>query len=227
MASRRFSLGLIGVIVVAAAVSFVQAQKLKQLPASVGRPVIPKALSVTCRPGPRCLPGHVARMSFLLRTPSRLRLQMVNTAGEVVANLPVAPGVLAKGRVSAVWNGRTAAGARAPDGHYHLRVTLLPGGRTYTLPQVLALENTPPMLTLTAPAGRLPLHYRVSQVATVYAAFRPLGGGTTTILRGLRGVIAPGPGRLPAGRYRVSMMALDTAGNLSRVLRAGIVTVKG
>lgn len=227
MASRRFSLGLIGVIVIAAAVSFVQAQKLKQLPASVGRPLIPKALSLTCRPGPRCLPGHLARMSFLLRTPSRLRLQMVNTAGDAVATLPVASGVLARGRVSTAWNGRTATGAPAPDGHYHLRVTLLPGERAYTLPQVLALESTPPLLTLTAPAGRLPLHYRVSQVATVYAAFRPLGGGKATVLRGRRGVIAPGPGRLPAGRYRVSLMALDTAGNLSEVVHGGVVTVTG
>lgn len=227
MAPRWFSLGLIGVIIVAAALSFVQAQKLKQLPAAVGRPHIPRALSVTCRPGPRCAPGHLARMSFLLRTPSRLRLQMVDAAGSVVAALPVAPGVLPPGTMHTVWNGRDGRGRRVRDGHYHLRVTLLPGGRSYTLPQVLVLESTPPRLTLTGLRGVLPVHYRVSQQATVYAAFRPLGGGPATVLRGRRDAVEVRPGRLPAGRYRVSMMALDAAGNLSRAVFAGTVTVPG
>jgi hypothetical protein len=229
MARARHSYALIALLVAFSAFAFVRAEQLKQEPAAVGRPHIPHALSLTCPPGPRCLPGHLARMSFLLRTASPLRLTMVNGAGATVAELRAPAGRVAGGTVvHTVWNGRVRTGARAPDGRYRLRVTLRSSNRSYTLPEVLTLDDTPPALHLIGSAGRLPLHYRlVGAPAVVYVAFKPLEGGRGTLVRGHRGYVSLPAGRLPAGRYRVSMVAVDQAGNVSRVLRAGTVTVTG
>ncbi|HUZ83341.1 MAG TPA: FlgD immunoglobulin-like domain containing protein [Gaiellales bacterium] len=227
MASRRFSLGLIGVLVAASALSFAAAELVKLAPATVARPQVPRALSLVCPPGPRCAPGHVARISFLLRTRSRLELTMVNAAGSVVATLPTVAGEHPRGTVRTTWDGRTGSGRRAPDGRYHVRVKVLANGRTYTLPEVLVLDDVAPVLRLAGTPGLLPLRYRLDAPATVYVAFKPVAGGRGTVLRGHRGTVVIPRGRLAPGRYRVSMIALDAAGNLSRPVAAGTVAVAG
>lgn len=229
MARARTSYALIAVLVAFSAFAFVRAEQLKQEPSAVGRPHVPRHLSLVCPPGPRCLPGHVARMSFLLRSGSALRLAVVDRAGAVVAALQAPADTVAAGTtVHTVWNGLTGSGARAPDGRYRLRVTLLSGNRSFTLPEVLTVDDSLPALRLTSGPGQLPLRYRlIGAPATVYVAFKPVAGGRGVLLRAREGVVTLPPGRIHAGRYRVSMVAVDQAGNVSPVLRAGTVTVGG
>jgi hypothetical protein len=228
MARPRFSYALIAVLVAFSAFAFVRAEQLKQEPAAVGRPHIPRALSLVCPPGRYCLPGHRAPMTFLLRATSPVRLTMVSRTGQVVANLPAPAGTVRGGTVvHTVWDGLTGSGARAPDGRYRLRVTLVRGGTSYTLPEVLTLDDSPPALRLLSAAGRLPIRYRlIGSPAIVYVAFKPSAGGRGTLVRGRDGLVVLRPG-LTAGQYRVSMIAVDEAGNLSRVVNAGIVSVPG
>jgi FlgD Ig-like domain len=221
MSSRRTGYAIVGVIVAASALAFVHAERLKLERATIGATKVTKHFSPVCKPGNLCPRSHLALLRFRLRSASRLQLTLVDAAGRTVRTFtPPGGRHYGRGIVRVHWDGRTDAGARAPDGRYQLRVRLLGSGRTITLPAPLYLDTKPPRLRLLSAPGHVPVRYAVSEDAFVYLAVRPLGGGHTRILRGLHGRITV-PAAVLTGPATLRMIAVDLAGNASRVVDVG------
>jgi flagellar hook capping protein FlgD len=221
MSSRRTGFAIVATIIVASAVAFAHAEQLKLERGIIGAAKITKHFSPVCMPSRLCRADHHALLRFRLRSPSRLAVTLIDDAGRTVRTL-TPPGGKRYGRgvVRLHWNGRTDAGARAPDGRYRLRVQLLGQGRTITLPAPLFLDGTPPRLRLISAPGHVPVRYAVSEPALVFLAVHPLAGGKATVLRGRHGVVMV-PRTLVAAPATLRLIALDLAGNASPVLDAG------
>jgi hypothetical protein len=221
MSRHRTGYAIVGTLIAASAVAFVHAEQLKLRRAPVGDTRITKHFSTTCRPSHSCPRSHRAPLRFRLRTPARLRLTLVNAAGRTVRTFtPPGGRRYGRGDVQVRWDGRTDAGRRAPDGRYRLRVELPAQGRTITIHDPVVLDTVPPRLRLVSRPGRTPVRYAVSEHARVFLAVRPLAGGDLRLLRGHRGrvVVPPSLARSPA---RMTLVAVDLAGNASRAISAG------
>ena len=227
MSRRATGTAVIVCLIVAAGAAFARAEQLKLIRAPVAAPVVTRNFSPVCATGPRCR-SHVASIRFHLRTPERVAIAIINHAGTTVRTLTPAAGVPhGKGPVSTAWNGDTAAGVRAPDGHYRVRLVLEPGGRTFILPEPLILDTTPPRVRLTVVAGSPVIPYKTSEQAAVYAVYTPVGkhGAHRWVFPGRRGAIHAHPAKLRKGvTYRVTVFAIDQAGNRSPIYPAGTFT---
>jgi len=214
-------------LIVAAGAAFARAEQLKLIRSPIAAPVITRSFSPVCTPGPRCH-THVASIRFHLRKPDRVAIAIVDRSGNTVRALTPAAGVAhAKGPVSAVWNGDSSSGVRAPDGHYRVRVVLEPGGRTFILPEPLILDTTPPRVRLTVVPGSPVIPYKTSEQAAVYGLYKPVGSPNahSRVFPGRRGAIHAHPAKLRKGiTYRVTVFAIDQAGNRSRIYPAGTFT---
>ena len=223
MSRRATGTAVIVCLIVAAGAAFARAEQLKLIRAPVAAPVVTRSFSPVCTPGPRC--QHVAGIRFHLRTPERVAIAIINHSGTTVRMLTPAAGVPhGKGPVSTVWNGDTAAGARAPDGHYRVRLVLEPGGRTFILPEPLILDTTPPRLRLTVVAGSPVIPYKTSEQAAVYGVYTPVGshGAHRWVFPGRGGAIHAHPAKMRKGvTYHVTVFAIDQAGNRSPIYPAG------
>jgi hypothetical protein len=131
---------------------------------------------------------------------------LLRQAGAAVAT--IFAGQLGPGPQSLAWNG-TSNGVRVADGAYDL-VTLVgapPAVATFSAP--LAIDTTPPVLTLLDAAT---LQFQLSEAATVTAVVN----GQTIAGPGSAGVFAL---PLPAGPVTsISVQAVDAAGNRSAVV---------
>jgi hypothetical protein len=144
-------------------------------------------------------------------------------------------------RLNVSWNGRDAAGRLAPEGVYHPRVELHRIDRAIEMPNEIELDTTPPSVSLltAAPLAIVPdgdgrreavlIRYRLSeraQVSLLVDGRRALLGNRKRRLQALRWFGKVGRKRLPAGRYRLDLVARDEAGNRSsRSERAPIVRI--
>jgi hypothetical protein len=166
-------------------------------------------------------------MSFRLRRAGRVALAIVDGSGHLVDRLgPAAGRPLPRGRVTLRWDGRTAAGATAPEGTYHLQVNLLSLHQTITTPDPIELDNTAPTLTLVTHPGTLPVHYRTSEPAAVFVRATGTGAnaGRSAIFRARSGDVGFGHRTSLAGTtVRLTLVAVDRAGNASAPLAAGSV----
>jgi hypothetical protein len=225
MVSARAATVLIGVLIAVSAVAFLRAEQLKLERSPVAKPSIRKFFSATCTVGTRhCSPSHRAALSFTLRRPATVALAIVDGGGHVVRSLS---GAVArpKGGVRTSWDGRTASGRLAPDGDYHLRVDLRSLDRTITIPDPVVLDDTPPVVTITSPAGDPRVRYAVSERARVWAVARIAnytghGDAPRASFRGRNGVVHFKPvGQIPPGTpISLVLVALDAAGNSSAIV---------
>jgi FlgD Ig-like domain len=227
MSRRATGTAVIVCLIVAAGAAFARAEQLKLIRAPIAAPVVTRSFSSVCAPGPRCH-SHVASIRFHLRKPDRVAIAIIDRLGQTVRALTPAAGVAhGKGPVAAVWNGQTTAGRRAPDGHYRVRVVLQPGGRTFILPEPLILDTTPPRLTLTVVPGSPIIAYKTSEQAVVYGVYTPVGvaGAHRWLFPGRGGAIHAHPAKMRKGvTYRVTVFAVDQAGNRSPTYPAGTFT---
>jgi hypothetical protein len=225
MSSVRIATVVVGVLIVAAAAAFLRAEHLKLERSPVARPSIQKYFSATCTAGTRhCSPSHRATLSFMLRRPATVALSIVDAGGHEVRRLG-GPQARAKGVVTTSWDGRTASGALAPDGDYHLRVDLRSLGRTITVPDPLVLDDTRPVVTVESPPGAVPVRYAVSERARVWAVARiadyaGTGDAPRASFRGRNGVVNFQRARqIPPGTpISLVLVALDAAGNSSTIV---------
>ncbi len=229
MPRKRIGFIVIGVLLAASGLAFLRAEQLKLERSPVGGTRVQKYFSTTCtpvKPGTRCR-AHSALMSFRLRQAGRVALAIVDGSGHVVDHLgPAAGRRLPRGRITLRWDGRTAAGATAPEGTYHLRVDLLSLHHTITTPDPIELDNTAPTLTLVTRPGTLPLHYRTNEPAAVFVRASGLGpnAGRSAIFRARSGNVGFGHRTSLTGTtVRLTLVAVDRAGNASAPLAAGSV----
>jgi hypothetical protein len=146
---RAVTLVLVPALLVATAAAFIltEALKLDRSPVKIATNGFQLAtFSPTCH-----CPTDRARVLFRLRSRHRLSIDVQDAAGTVVRHLE--PPHNASGLQHVVWNGRLDNGALAPQGAYHLRLSmnrsvfLSPTGRTIVLPDAMVLDTTPPRVT--------------------------------------------------------------------------------
>ena len=229
--STLLVLGLLG----GTAAAFAVTERLKVQPSPITRVRIDKAFSPVCR-----CPLRVARVDFGLRKADRLALAIVDADGEVVRRLAASRSVAAGSHVFE-WDGRDDAGNVVADATYRPQIRLERARRTITFPNPIAVDTTPPRVTIVA-VGRttispngdlsrdsLTVSYRLDERArTTLLANGAVGQVRKS--RKLEGMFRwygrAGGERLPAGTYEVSVTAEDLVGNRSRPVRAASVRIE-
>jgi flagellar hook capping protein FlgD len=227
MSQKRTGYLVIAVLLAVSGVAFLRAEQLKLQHSPVGAVQIQKQFSTTCpvHANLRCR-SHSARLSFRLRNPGRLALAIVDGSGRVVDRLGSSGRRHGRGRVTITWDGRETSGATAADGTYHLRVSLLDLHRTITIPDPIGLDTTAPTLTLPDGPGHLPLRYRTSEQAVVFVHAVAVGGadaGHGALFRGHGGRVHFRRTRLAGAQVRITLVAVDPAGNASAPVDAGVI----
>jgi len=184
---------------------------------------VDKVFSPVCR----CKTNR-AKISFRLRRADRVTVDMINRDGEVVSEV-IRNRRESRGRVTVFWNGRNGSGTVVPEGSYRPRVHLSPDRRTILLPNPIRVDTTPPRVRLLSVRPRVfspdgdrrrdsvTVRYRVDEPASVLLY---VDGIRRVRVRGLhtRGTVVwfgkVDSHALPTGVYRLSLGALDAAGNL-------------
>ena len=182
----------------------------------------------------------VAKITFRLRKTGSLTLEVIGPKGDVVRTL-VDNRRFFHGPKHFVWNGRSDVGQRVPDGFYSLRFHFGGQHRTIVLPKGTRVDTKPPAVSLLSVGPRVfspdgdhrrdtvAVRYRVSEQSRVRVLVdghvavrgRPTRLQATLYWPGtLRGVA------LRAGVYRISLVAQDLAGNLSRPSRVLRVQIR-
>jgi hypothetical protein len=221
-----------GVLVLATLGAFVVTQKLKSAPPLVVRPHISSVFS----PAPDARVRR-ARISFFILHGDDVTVSIVDANERIVRTLVDGRSLPARTRITRYWNGRTATGAIAPDGHYKVRVALIHEGRTIDLPPTIGLDTRPPrprVVAITPRAGAGPAFLPQHGVHAVTIHLRGTEGrraqlliyrtdvsparrlGTLPIEHGQRtvawdGTLAGVPA--PAGTYLMALRVADRAGN--------------
>jgi flagellar hook assembly protein FlgD len=233
MGARLAPAALVAALLVATSAAFVVTEKLKLTRNPIVAPSVEKIFSPVCDCG-----TDTASITFRLRNPDRVTLEMIDSGGEVVREL-ARRRPQGRAPVSYVWDGRDADGAVVEEGSYRPRVHLDEARRTIVMPNPIRVDVTPPRVsTFTARplvispdgdgrADRAKLRYRVSERAVVEAyvegrrALRKLG----TRPRGTMNWAGVVDGEtLPDGVYTLRLVARDVAGNLGP--RSGSRTVR-
>jgi hypothetical protein len=182
----------------------------------------------------------VAVISFVLRKPGRVTVDVLDADGESVRTL-VRDREEPRGRVSYVWDGRDERGRIVAEGRYRPRVRLREHGRTIALPNPIRVDTTAPRIRFTevfprvfSPDGdgendRVTARYEVDEVARamllvdgrrrVLGRFRSRRGQLTWMGQVDGEQVRPGV-------YELRLRALDRAGNRSRRTRAIPVQVR-
>jgi hypothetical protein len=181
----------------------------------------------------------IASISFTLRKPDRLTVEIVNGNGEVIRTLARSQQA-GRGTQQFKWNGRDNSGHVVPDGVYKPRVHLAREHRTIALPNSIRMDATPPLIKL---ASVRPLvfspdgDFRAETVRIRYltnekaqAILYVDGDRKTTVNRLVRAGKLDWGGKaargLRPGLHRLRLRAIDAAGNLSNPTRAVVVRVR-
>jgi len=224
VSTRWFVLGFTLVLLAATALAFGRIETLKLETNPVAGPEIAPTFSPVCHCAQR-----VATIKFRLVKTGSLTLTV--TAGSKVVRTLTHGRRFRRGHLHFTWNGRDNAGKLVPDGTYHFRVLLSGEHRSIQLPTSTVVDTVPPRVSkvtatpaVISPDGdhradRTALAYRLSEHAKVNV----LVEGTVVVKgRGApltRSLYWPGTVKnkpLPAGTYRVTLVATDLAGNVSR-----------
>jgi N,N-dimethylformamidase beta subunit-like, C-terminal/FlgD Ig-like domain len=191
----------------------------------------------------------VATLRVRVRKDDDVTFAVVDDAGTEVRRLASAVPVQEERAVPVRWDGRTAAGAIAPEGVYRLRVSLRRGGRAVTLNPGFSLDVTAPRPTvlaggpdgtkwITGPRAR-PVPFRVRVVSerlpTRMSVVRtdlgdPREVDAFTLPPGVRegewdGRAGGAPA--PPGTYQLVAAVRDQAGNVGRSAPDGPGPVRG
>lgn len=221
-------------LLAATATAFAVTERLKLEKSPITGTKVDKIFSPVCE-----CSHDLAVISFRLRKPERVTVDMLDSHGHSVATL-VRDQRERPGRVSYTWDGRTDAGVVVPEGRYRPRVRLREHGRTIVLPNPIRVDTTAPTIALTRVAPRLfspgidGVHDRVAAWYTIDEPSHAM-----MLVDGKRRVLSRfrmRKGRLrwfgivrgkavPPGTYRIELRAYDQAGNRSTSTRSVPVRV--
>jgi hypothetical protein len=218
---------------VATSAAFVVTEKLKLTRNPIVGPRVDKLFSPVCD-----CPTDTASITFRLRNPDRVTVEVIDSRGDVVRQL-ARRSPQGRQAESYVWDGRDEAGDVVDEGSYRPRVHLDRARRTIVMPNPMRVDVTAPRVVgftarplVISPDGDgrsdyARIRYRLSERAVVELyvegtrAIRKLGTrprGTMT----WTGVAGGEP--LPEGVYTLRLVARDVAGNLGP--RSGSRTVR-
>jgi hypothetical protein len=204
---------LLVLLIAASTAAFLRAEQLKLQHSAVGSPMVHVFISPQCTGSPLCV--RKGKLTFLLRSPQRISLTIVNSDGTTVRHL-VTNRAYPKSRVTVFWDGAGDNGKRLPDGAYRLSIHLLGDGRTITVPTNILIDRTHPMVTISnfrRGSKNFKFTYHTSEEAFVHVSAYTKGGK----LIGSRQVYY-GVGHYPwinlkPGTYVLKFWAVDLAGN--------------
>jgi FlgD Ig-like domain len=217
-------------LLVATAAAFAITEHLKLIKSPVYAPQVSKYLSPICR----CATDR-ATVSIKLRHRAAVTVAIVDAHKKTVATLAYRE-LKPRGRAHWTWDGNTDAGQMAPDGIYLPEVAL--PHRTFLLvadpirldtkaPKVLSASSAKAVL-LAGPGRSVAIRYVFNEQAhpVVYLGRHRVVLGRRTRPEGRvkwAGTVAGRP--LPAGRYVLSVGALDVSGNETPAAARKQVTV--
>jgi hypothetical protein len=135
----RLAAVVFGVLVIATFGAFFVAQRLKNAPSVVQGFTLTPLFSPN-RDGRK----DRAYVNFKLKDTDDVTVSVINHEGDEVRVLADDRRLAAYTPTRFMWNGRTDAGAMAPDGSYRIRITLRREGRSITLQRIVRLDLTPP-----------------------------------------------------------------------------------
>jgi hypothetical protein len=228
---------VVGLIVIGllggTAVAFALTEQVKLERSPVYRTHVGKLL------GPKCsLPGCPRRIPirFVLRKPETLTVVIVDSNERVVRNLLTGT-PRPKGVQRFSWDGRDDSGRVVPAGVYKPRLHLAGGPRTILMPNPIKVDTSAPRVTAVSVRPRVfspdrdgrsdeaRIRVRMSEPAR---ALLFVNGRLRGRLHryGTVGVLRWFGSRLPKGRYRLTVRAVDLAGNVSQPVRAGRVRIQ-
>jgi hypothetical protein len=183
----------------------------------------------------------VARIAFRLRTRERLEVWIENGDGQRVRTLLPTRTFRAGSHVRLVWDGFSDHGSLEPNGGYRPVVKLERSHRTIALPNEIALDTTPPVITVKKPQypiispdgdghrDSFTTAYRIDERAHAILLVR---GRQVVYTRGQKqtGTVTWNgkvDGRAVApGRYVLAIAARDVATNQSKGYPFAIVQVR-
>jgi hypothetical protein len=234
--ARTAPLLLVLAVLVASAASFAVSEGLKVQHAAVADVRVPlRTFSPVCR-----CPEDRARIGFALTRADRLTLSIVDHRGLEVRTL-VRHRLLNRGAHHFTWNGRGDDGAVVPEGDYRPRVRLERTNKTIVLPVPISVDVTPPRVAVRSVHPRvispdgdgrsdvLHVSYRLSEKAHALLFVAGRRAARTKFQRRQDHVNWYGSldgHRLPPGRYRLALAAVDSAGNESKRVGAGTVRIR-
>lgn len=182
----------------------------------------------------------VAVISFVLRRPETVTVDMLDSGGRSVRTL-VRKRREPAGRVSYTWDGRDNADRIVAEARYSPRVQLERNGRTIVLPNPIRVDTTAPRIRIVrvfprvfspdsdGARDRVTATYALDERALammlvdgqrrVLSRFRPLEGKLVWF-----GRVDGRP--VPSGTYEIRLRAVDRAGNRSARTRAAPVRVR-
>jgi hypothetical protein len=220
-------------LLVATAAAFAITEHLKLIKSPVYGTEVSKVFSPTC--GSACA-DDTATIQIQLRHRDRVTVTIVDSAHHLVRTL-VPQVVEPRTPVVFVWNGRTDAGTLAPDGVYHPWVHLENARHTFEFtnrivldtraPKVISATGRPRILFV-GPREKLAIRYSLSEPAHafVYLGKHQVVGGRRTRPQGKVEWGAKLNGKaLPAGKYVLTVGAVDLAGNETPPAQRKSVTV--
>jgi hypothetical protein len=222
---RRFGpQALVVFLVLSTGIAFAVTEHLKLEKAPIIKTEVTRLFSPTCGRG--CSTDR-ASIAFFLRRRDRVTISILDSNDHVIRTL-LENANRSVGRLRVVWNGRDASGQVAPDGSYRVRVHLPVERRTIRLPNVIHLDTTPPKITLLGVLPRTISPDRNRRTGAAHISFK-LSSGSWALLYvdghlvtkarlGSRKIDWYGKdshNRLRLGFHRLTLRALDGAGNLS------------
>jgi hypothetical protein len=141
--ARIASTVLVVALLAATAAAFALTQGLKNQPAGIFGTDVPRdVFSPVCD-----CESALATVTFKLREADRLDVSIVDGSDRVVRTVERGR-EYAQGPVEIEWDGRDDAGNVLPEGEYKPRIRLRDDRTTYTLPNPIRIDVTPPQLEL-------------------------------------------------------------------------------
>ena len=219
----------------ATAAAFAVTERLKLERSPITGTKVDRVFSPVCECG-----RDVAVVSFVLRRPGKVTVDMLDGDGERVRRL-VRDREEQRGRVSYTWDGRDDTDRIVEEGIYRPRVVLEEHGRTIVLPNPIRVDTTAPRIRFLrarpqvfSPDGdgrrdRLTARYETNEAARammlvdgrrrVLSKFRSTEGQLVWF-----GRVNGRP--VPPGTYEIRLRAFDRAGNRSSSRRIVPVVVR-
>jgi FlgD Ig-like domain len=179
-------------------------------------------------------------IGFRLTRSDRLTVGIVDSNGQIVRTL-VGSRLYGRGKHHFTWNGLTGVGAVVPDGEYEPRVGLHRAGKTLVLPNPIRVDTVSPRIRVVSVRPRVispdgdghsdvvRVRYRIDERAHAVLYVNSVLRARTKFQR--QSDTIDWYGRvaghaLPPGSYRLSLAAVDLAGNPSLQVPAGRVTIR-